>query len=213
MPLDLRAQALLRSLLLTTSLWIFALFIQCSFPLKGLAILGLLLSAYWISAVLRQNPDVYLSKSLWAWRTSLWPAMLLSLSAALLLAMGYRLSAGMSWIPSHVGPFAAVSVLIGSCEEIIFRGFLQGQAERWHPKGALVLSAASHAGYKSMLFVLSLQPIDMSIQNLFMWTFVAGLALGFTRYRTGSLLPCIIAHGFFDFWVYGELSAAPWWVW
>jgi membrane protease YdiL (CAAX protease family) len=213
MSLSPSAKALVLSLLLTGSLWLFALFIQTNFPLRGVALIGLLLSAYLVKTILLQNPEVYLGQALWQWRRASYVVIILSLVAALLLSIYYRTSIQMPWFPAHLGPFVLVSVLIGCSEEIIFRGFVQGEASRWHKEGAVVFGALSHAGYKSLLFVLPVQLIDMSIQHLFLMTFLAGLVLGFTRYRSGSIWPSLLAHGLFDFWVYAELSTAPWWVW
>lgn len=207
------AQALVLSLLLSGLLWVFALFVHVPFPMKWLAIAGLVLSAVCLSAILRRNPGVYLGLSLWQWRSSLWLPVILSLLMAFLLAVVYRSSIALPWLPARVGIFVIISMMIGCCEEIIFRGFVQGEAGRWNKEGAVILGSLSHAGYKSLLFVLPGQMIDMSIQRLFALTFLAGLALGLARYRSGSLWPCLLAHGFFDFLVYAELREAPWWVW
>ncbi len=213
MVLRQSTQALILSLLLTFFLWTFALFIHTPFPAKGLAAASLLLSAFCISTVLKRNPEVYLGLSLWQWRRSLWLVVFLSLVASLVLAAYYRSSIQLPWHPTRFGGFVMISIMIGCCEEIIFRGFVQGEAGRWNKEAAVVLGSLSHAGYKSFLFVLPAQLIDMSLQRLFVLTFVVGLVLGFARYRSGSLLPCLLAHGFFDLWVYAEVTEAPWWVW
>lgn len=207
------SRALSLSLLLTGSLWIFALFIQASFPLRWIALPALVLSALFVNIILRLNPQVYLGQALWKWKRSLLGVTLLSVALSILLSVTYRLSIEMFWAPTRLGPFVIIAILIGCCEEIIFRGFVQGEANRWNKEGAIVLGSLSHAGYKSLLFILPAQLIDMSTLHLFVLTFLAGLALGYTRYQSGSLWPSLLAHGLFDFWVYAELSSAPWWVW
>jgi len=116
-------------------------------------------------------------------------------------------------IPSEIGVFVIIAVLIGFVEEVVFRGFVQGGAQEWNQKGAILLSSFSHAGYKAFLFVFPQQQIDNSVLELFGYTFLAGLFLGFSRLVSGSMWPAILAHCFFDFWVYMEQSSAPWWVW
>jgi membrane protease YdiL (CAAX protease family) len=66
-------------------------------------------------------------------------------------------------------------------EEAFFRGFLQPRVG-WIPSS--VLFALSHAGY--------------GMPTLMTSVFTVSLALGWAYRRTGSLLPCIVAHGFFD---------------
>lgn len=66
-------------------------------------------------------------------------------------------------------------------EEAFYRGFLQPRIG-WIPSS--ILFALSHAGY--------------GLPTLMMSVFTVSLALGWAFKRTGSLLPCIVAHGFFD---------------
>ncbi len=213
MLLSLPMKGLILSLYLTATLWIFALFINSTFPLNGVAIVGLILSAYWMSVIQLNNQQAALNATLWQWRRSWVGMMLIALSLSLILSILYRLSIQLPEIPTHLSGFVIISVLIGCCEELVFRGFVQGAVNQWNAKAAIALGALSHAGYKALLFVLPEQRIDTPIQNLFAFTFIVGLALGYTRYRSGSLWPCLVGHAFFDVWVYGEQSSAPWWVW
>ncbi|MDX2170556.1 MAG: type II CAAX endopeptidase family protein [Deltaproteobacteria bacterium] len=66
-------------------------------------------------------------------------------------------------------------------EEAFYRGFLQPRIG-WIPSS--ILFALSHAGY--------------GLPTLMASVFTVSLALGWAFRRTGSLLPCIVAHGFFD---------------
>lgn len=66
-------------------------------------------------------------------------------------------------------------------EEAFYRGFLQPRVG-WIPSS--ILFALSHAGY--------------GMPTLMTSVFTVSLALGWAYRRTGSLLPCIVAHGFFD---------------
>lgn len=213
MTLSLKQKALIRSICLTGALWVFALFIHSPFPLKSLSIVGVILSSYFISTIYIQNRTNTFSIPFWQLRNSLLLTIAASLTISLLISMLYRYSIDLPIMPRYLETYSVVFVLIGFSEEIVFRGIVQGEASLWNKSGAIVVGAAAHAGYKSLLFVLSNQSIDTNISNLFLLTFIAGLGLGFTRYRTESLWPCLLAHGLLDLWVYAEQSAAPWWVW
>lgn len=66
-------------------------------------------------------------------------------------------------------------------EEGFYRGFLQPRIG-WVPSS--ILFALSHAGY--------------GLPTLMASVFTISLAIGWAFKRTGSLLPCIVAHGLFD---------------
>jgi uncharacterized protein len=78
--------------------------------------------------------------------------------------------------------FLMVAVVPGIFEEIAFRGVIQtGLQSILRPGEALLLQAA-------MFSVLHLSPL------MFVSHFVIGLAFGWIRTRTGSLMPSIAAH-------------------
>lgn len=66
-------------------------------------------------------------------------------------------------------------------EEAFYRAYLQPRIG-WIPSS--LCFALSHAGY--------------GIPNLLASVFAVSLAIGWAFRRTGNLLPCIVAHGFFD---------------
>ncbi|HEY5689414.1 MAG TPA: CPBP family intramembrane glutamic endopeptidase [Yeosuana sp.] len=201
-----------QSLALTGALWFFSLFINFDFPLKTIVLFSLVLAGFWIYTIHRDIPESVFSPSLWRFKKSLnW--ILVPVILSLALAIYSRIEDGLSAVPSKIGGFVIVAVLIGFVEEVVFRGFVQGGAQQWNQKGAIILASVSHAGYKALLFVFPLQHLNNSALELFGYTFLAGLILGYSRHITGSLWPAIIAHCFFDFWLYMEQSSAPWWVW
>lgn len=201
-----------KSFALTGALWFFSLFISFDFPIKTIALFALAMAGFWIYAIHRDIAGSVFSFSLWRFKKSLnW--ILVALILSLILAIYSRIDDGLPAIPSKIGRFVVVAVLIGFVEEVVFRGFVQGGAQQWHQTGAIVLASVSHAGYKALLFVFPLQHLNNNSLELFGYTFVAGLVLGYSRYITGSLWTAILAHCFFDFWLYMEQSSAPWWVW
>ena len=84
-----------------------------------------------------------------------------------------------------VVPFAFV-VVPALSEELLFRGLLlPGLSRRYTPAIGLIGSSALFA----LMHVL---PAALP------FTFIAGLALGHVRRRTGSVMPCIAMHGAFN---------------
>jgi membrane protease YdiL (CAAX protease family) len=95
--------------------------------------------------------------------------------------------------------FLFLSVTPGFFEELAFRGFIQTKLEGvMGSKESLVVQAA-------MFSVLHLEP------NWFATSFVFGLALGWLRRVTGSLVPGMIIHAAWNAMVIGwELGWFPW---
>lgn len=200
------------SLALTGALWFFSLLIHFDFPIKIIALFALFMASFWMNSIHRNFPESVFSPSLWHFRKSFnW--ILIATILSLVFSIYSRMDDGLPAIPSKIGNFVIFAVLIGFVEEVVFRGFVQGGAKQWNPKGAIILASVSHAGYKALLFVFPLEHLNNSPLELFGYTFLAGLFLGYSRYITGSLWPAILAHSVFDFWLYMEQSSAPWWVW
>jgi membrane protease YdiL (CAAX protease family) len=201
-----------KPLALTGGLWFFSLFINFDFPIKSMALFALVMAGFWMHSIHREIPGSVFSTSLWRFKKSInW--ILIATILSLVISIYSRIEDGLPAIPSKIGAFVIVAVLIGFVEEVVFRGFVQGGAQQWSQTGAIVLASVSHAGYKALLFVFPLQHLNNSALELFGYTFMAGLVLGYSRHVTGSLWPAILAHCFFDFWLYMEQSSAPWWVW
>lgn len=200
------------SLALTGALWLFSLFIGLDFPLKIIAFIGLLIAGLLMAIIYKSKPDSIFSAALWDFKTAR-NGILLAAVLSIALATFSRIDDGLPAIPKEIGSFVLVAVLIGFMEEVVFRGMVQGGARHWSAIGAIVIASVSHAGYKALLFVFPFQHLNNSPAELFVYTLVAGLFLGYSRYITGSLWPAIVAHGCFDLWLYMEQSSAPWWVW
>ncbi len=112
-----------------------------------------------------------------------------------------------------VQAFVVVACLIGATEELLYRGWLLGQARVFGWPAAIVVAAVAHAAYKTALFAWPATPAPFDLWNMMLVTTVAGLVLGLLRKWSGSLLPAIAAHIAFDFIVYRAVAEAPWWIW
>lgn len=202
-----------KALAISAGLWAFAFLYRGSFPMQVMAVVSLLATAILIVRVLISTEKVLLEKSIWQWQTASGKVIAYSILISIFLALWYRYSEQMPLLPASAEWFVVLSILIGVTEELIFRGVVLGEASRWNMTGAVYLSALAFAGYKSLLFVLPSAENQTNILNLFILTFFAGILLGYARKNSGSILPCLIAHGIFDLLVYMETSNTPWWVW
>lgn len=145
-----------------------------------------------------KDPGVIADRELWMWRNNLWLPLVVGILLASTAAIRYRQSESMPIIPLQAYYFTLISLVIGFSEEILFRGFIQGESEMWHPAGAIILSAFFFAAYKALLFVFPRPENHTNPLVMFPVTLLAGLLLGFLRHRSRSLWPCIVAHGLFD---------------
>ncbi len=135
------------------------------------------------------------------------------ISAGLILAIVYRWYLDISLLPGSFHSFVVVAALIGSMEELVFRGFLQVHVRSINGPFSVLFSTLAHTGYKCCLFLSpSLMP-QIDITFLALWTFGAGLFFGAIRHLSDSILPSLAAHALFDILVYAEFTNAPWWVW
>jgi membrane protease YdiL (CAAX protease family) len=152
-----------------------------------------------------------------SWKDIFSARMLVYCSIGLLMgiagAMYYRGSFGMPVFPAITRNFVWVAVCIGVMEELVFRGFIQGQVSKLHPGLAIVFAAFAHTTYKVFLFLSPAAQQHHSVFLFFTWTFGAFLLIGWLKYFSKSIIPAILVHAVFDLLVYAENSAAPWWVW
>jgi membrane protease YdiL (CAAX protease family) len=129
------------------------------------------------------------------------------------LALFYRWYLETGYFPQSLRWFAVIAAGIGSTEELVFRGYVQGQFARRAGFFSIVIASLAHTGYKCCLFLSPVSATSVDIGFLAICTFYAGLLLGAIRYFSGSVWPAVIAHALFDILVYGENVNPPWWVW
>ena len=145
-----------------------------------------------------------------------WPARpLLNVAPGLLfgaaLALVHRQVVGAVLLPATLTVTALSAAAIGVCEELAFRGFVQGRLARHGPLVACTLAALAHTAYKCSLFARLPGGSEVSLLSLAVFTFAVGLAFGHATARSRSLLWAGLAHGIFDLVAYGDQSQLPWW--
>ncbi|UCD37416.1 MAG: CPBP family intramembrane metalloprotease [Fidelibacterota bacterium] len=199
--------------LVGTGMILFALFSHQGFPLILLSVTGLLVAALCISLHLSSGASVSETFGFSRFRRKVGQYALLGVFIGLSLGIIYRWAFSATPMPPRLGWFVLVAALIGSAEELLYRGYLQSLLHSLGSLPAVAVAALFHSGYKGALFAVSSFPLDINLRFLVIATFLAGLAFGAMRERSGHIAPSITAHACFDIIVYSELSKAPWWVW
>jgi membrane protease YdiL (CAAX protease family) len=116
-------------------------------------------------------------------------------------------------LPAGFTGIALLAPLVGSAEELVFRGYIQGRLQPLGKVISIVSASAAHTCYK-LLVILSLSiSLQFDFFFLIFWTFLGGLLFGALRELSGNTIPAVIAHAVFDIVLYGTFATAPVWVW
>ena len=199
------------AILAATGMCLFALFIHKQFPLVLIAAFGLFVTAFVIAYTVAGHPSPALLFGITGLsrRVAFYSAMGLCIGA--IFAVVYRTKSGYSPLPGTLTLFAPLASLIGITEELMYRGFIQGCTRNRGAFLSTAFAAFAHTAYKCALFAPA--SAEMNLYLLIIATFIGGIIIGVLREFSASVLPPVIAHACFDIIVYGESSAAPWWVW
>lgn len=93
--------------------------------------------------------------------------------------------------------FAVLTMgLVGYVEEIIFRGLLYKAMEKSNVTQAIVISALTFGAGHIVNLLTGQASVDTFLQ--IGYAIAVGFAFVMCFYRSGSLIPCIIAHSFID---------------
>lgn len=137
------------------------------------------------------------------------PAVLLGVVLGILTRNRFELTL----IPAGFTGVAFVAPLIGSVEELVFRGYIQGHLRPVGKIFSIVYASTVHSCYKLLVILTLAIPLQFDFFFLVCWTFIGGLLFGAIRELSGSTIPPVIAHAVFDIVLYGGLATAPVWVW
>lgn len=191
---------------------LFAVFVHDPFPRRIISFVGLTGSAFVLGYSIRNHSLlqafglVPLHRRIFYY---LIPALIIGTGLAWLTRRTFDLSS----FPSSLANFAFIAPLIGTTEELIFRGYIQGHLKPIGRIFSVVYTSSAHTCYK-LLVILSLSlPLQFDFFFLLIWTFLGGLILGALREGARSSIPAIIAHAMFDIILYGAYALAPVWVW
>lgn len=203
----------IEAILCTFGFMVFSYFIHDHFPKLVLSFAGISIPAYIVSRKFHTLSELF--KILGLVKIIEKPVLFIlsGILTGFLISALYLHKIGMPVIPSTLKIFVFTGALIGTLEELIFRGFIQGQIEKINPGFSVLFASMSHTAYKACLFlpVIATQRIDLLF--LVVWTFVGGLAFGLLKMFSKSVIPPILAHATFDIITYAHWMSAPWWVW
>lgn len=192
---------------------VFAWFIQDGFPVRWVALGALLVPAFIFSRNLRSPGDLkkITGEAVHARKT--WLYLLVGSVMGVLFALLYRWHLDISLLPRSFFLFPLVAALIGSTEELVYRGFIQEYVRPANGLLSVVFSSLAHTGYKCCLFLSPAVISTVDVWFLAFWTFVVGILFSLLRHFSRSVWPSVAAHALFDIIVYAEYAQAPWWVW
>lgn len=194
---------------------LFALCWHHGMPWSAIAAGGLIMTATaiaWEGQTFGGNPVQFLGLNRFS--TSTLVFTLAGAGVGIAFGLLQRRALGLGWQPLvGVQAFVIVACLIGATEELVYRGWLLGQARVFGWPAAIVIAAVAHAAYKTALFAWPAAPAVVDLSQMMLFTTIGGLVAGLLRMWSGSLVPAIVAHMAFDFVVYRAVAEAPWWVW
>jgi membrane protease YdiL (CAAX protease family) len=191
----------------------FAWFIHAQFPTVLFAVVCICIPA-WI--IIRQTTKTSDIIQLFGLRIHIaqWPVCVIGILLGMLISLIYRWHLNLPLFPTMITPFAFVAALIGATEELFFRGYIQGKLRNINPLISIIAASIAHMFYKIFLFLSPYSNVHhVDLLFLAVYTFGVGLAFGWMKDYSRSVIPAIVAHSLFDVWVYGEFYNAPWWVW
>ncbi len=192
---------------------VFAYFIHNEFPVRLISFGGLIIAAIFIARNLKSVSDLRKISGEHGGAFKLLLLVTSGLILGIILSVLYRRHLGIELFPRSIHVFAFVAALVGSTEEMIYRGFIQEHLRKINGPFSVLFGALSHTGYKVFLFLSPAVIVNVDTGFLALFTFLAGVVFGTLKYLSGSLIPAITAHALFDIIVYAEFVKAPWWVW
>ena len=203
----------IRDVLLSfTGILLFAGFIHHSFPLLLLAPGGLAGTAVVIGFSTR-NMTIREAFGLKRLNRKVLLYVLPAIVLGIILGMLTRNRFELTLIPAGFTGVAFVAPLVGTVEELIFRGYIQGHLRPVGRIFSIVTASVIHTSYKLLVILTLAIPLQFDFFFLIFWTFIGGFLSGILRELSGNTIPPVIAHAVFDVVLYGGLASAPVWVW
>ncbi len=201
------------AILCSLALMVFSFFIHYKLPFLLISLLALFVPAFFFSRNMQSISDL---RKITLGSGSIKITILFSIAGiflGMLFAILYRWHLEISLFPKSIHFFVLAAALIGSTEELVFRGFIQDYVKNINAPFSIFFSTISHTCYKCCLFLSPMVTTDINIGFLTFWTIIAGIFSGTIKHTSKSLLPSLTAHAIFDILVYAEYVHAPWWVW
>jgi membrane protease YdiL (CAAX protease family) len=208
-----RIRRLITPAAVVTAICLFALFIHGGPYQRMMAVAALGSAAITISLSIPDLESLRTCLGLSGFSKKIAVCSLAGAGLGVLLAVRYRSIAKIDLLPQTLTIIAVIAPLIGSAEELLFRGFLQGKLSGINIYAAILLSTSGHTLYKYLVLWSLPSAGGVDFLSLVVFTFIVGLICGLLRVLSKSIIPACVSHAVFDVLVYGGLAAWPVWVW
>ena len=137
----------------------------------------------------------------------------ISIVFGVLIAVVYRNHQHNYILPGRLTYFVVIAMLVGSTEELVFRGFIQSHTRHINVIFSVIFATLAHTAYKCLFFTAHQSVYQMDIMFLAKWTIVGGIVFGILKEYSNNILPPLAGHAVFDLLVYGDSITVPWWIW
>ena len=201
------------SIFVITGICVFAVFIHKDSWWQIISFAALVFAGLIISWSVKDFPSLLRVLGIIPLNWKVLPYILAGLLFGIALGLLYNVIYEDSLLPSPLTGFIFLAPLIGFTEELVYRGFVQGNIASTGALLSIVTGSIGHTLYKYILLRTHPFELDINFTAFVLLTFSVGIVLGILRHYSRSILPPAVAHGIFDMLVYGGAAAAPVWVW
>jgi len=200
-------------LLFTLCILVFAFFASRNFPYFLISLGGLFVAAIIIVKNIYSFRNFLDAFGIAGFTKSIIYFLPIALLFGLFFGIVYRNYLDLSFFPARLTYFAMIGALIGSTEELLFRGFLQTQIRKFNIPLSIFLATLAHTCYKLVIFISLQSLFEINLSFLVIWTMVCGFILGVIKEYSKNIIYPVLGHALFDIIVYGDRTVIPWWVW
>lgn len=212
-PAKSKYSVLAESLICVTGIIIFAVFSHRRITSFLISFAGLLIAGIIINRNLRTIKDLKFLSGFSKISGVVIIYLFIAIVFGILIAVVYRNHQHIEILPGRLTYFTVLAMLIGSTEEVIFRGFIQGHTRNIGAIFSVIFATVAHTAYKCTFFIAHQSVYETDIIFLMKWTFLAGIVFGILKEYSNNIVPPLAGHAVFDLLVYGDSHIIPWWLW
>lgn len=212
-PAKSKYSILAESLICVTGIIIFAVFSHRKILPFILSFVGLLIAGIIINRNIRTIKDLKCLLGFNKMSAATFFYLFVAIVFGILIAVVYRNHQHNFILPGRLTYFAILAMLIGSTEELVFRGFIQSHTRNISVIFSVIFATIAHTAYKCSFFLAHQSGYEMDIMFLMKWTILGGIVFGIIKEYSNNIIPPLAGHAVFDLLVYGDSIDVPWWIW
>jgi membrane protease YdiL (CAAX protease family) len=212
-PVKSKYSVLAESLICVTGIIIFAVFSHRKILPFIISFTGLLIAGIIINRNIRTLREFKHLFGFYRMSAATFFYLFVAIVFGILIAVVYRNHQHIEILPDRLTYFTILAMVIGSTEEMVFRGFIQSHTRYINVIFSVIFATVAHTAYKGSFFLAHQSVYEMDIMFLMKWTFLAGFVFGIIREYSNNIIPPIAGHAVFDLLVYGDNQIIPWWLW